>query len=150
MKQTFTTIIFQAEGKNATGLHVPPEVVAAFNSGKRPAVKVHIRGHIYESTVAGYGDVFLLPLSAENREAAGVNAGDEVEVTLELETKPRTVEVPEDLAEAMADHKLTDVFDALAPSRRKEFVRQVVTAKAQNTRERRIAKIIAQLTEQKG
>jgi hypothetical protein len=150
MKQTFTTTIFQSEGMNATGLTVPPEIVAAFNRGKRPPVKVHIGGHIYQSTVAAYGDVFVLPLSAENRAAAGVKAGDEVEVTLELDTAPRTVDVPDDLASALAEHNLTDTFDALAHSRRKEFVRQVVTAKAQETRERRIGRIIAQLSEPKG
>jgi hypothetical protein len=150
MKQTFTTTIFQSEGMNATGLTVPPEVVAAFNSGKRPPVKVHIGEYVYQSTVASYGDVFVLPLSAENRAAAGVKAGDVVEVTLELDTAPRTVDVPEDLASELAEHNLTDVFNALAHSRRKEFVRQVASSKAQETRERRIGKIIAQLTEAKG
>jgi hypothetical protein len=146
MKQTFTTTVFQAEDMNATGLRVPAEVVHAFNRGKRPPVKVHIGGHSYQSTVAAYGDVFVLPLSAENRAAAGVQAGDEVEVTLELDTEPRTVEVPEDLAAALESHDLTTAFDSLAPSRRKEFVRQVTSAKAQETRERRIDKIIQQLS----
>lgn len=127
---------------------MPPEIIIALNSGKRPAVKVHIGGHVYESTVAGYDGVFMIPLSAENRAAAGVKAGDEVEVTLELDTLPRTVDVPEDLASALAQHYLTNVFDNLAHSRRKEFVRQVVSAKAQETRERRIGKIIAQLSEE--
>ncbi|MBE2224215.1 MAG: DUF1905 domain-containing protein, partial [Anaerolineae bacterium] len=49
------------------------------------------------NTVAAYGDVFMLPLSKEHREAASVQAGDEVAVTLELDTEPRTVDVPDDL-----------------------------------------------------
>ena len=146
MPTTFTTDVRQEEGMNATGLQVPADVVSALNSGKRPKVKVTVNGYTYRSTVAAYGDVFMLPLSKEHREAAGVQAGDEVQVTLELDTEPRTVEVPEDLAAALEEGGVTAVFDALAPSRRKEHVRQVTSAKAEETRQRRIAKIIAALT----
>src|SRR5690606_34340403 len=114
---------------------------------KRPAVKVTIGDYSYRSTIAGYGDIFMLPLSKEHREAAGLNAGDAIEVRLELDTKPRTVEVPEDLAEALAEKGLQEKFDSQAPSRRKEYVRQVESAKAQATRERRIVKIVTELSE---
>ncbi len=88
----------------------------------------------------------MLPLSAENREAAGLKAGDEVEVTIELDLEPRTVEIPLDLAAALAAKPgAAEAFSGLAPSMRKEYVRQVVTAKAQETRERRIAGIVAKL-----
>ncbi len=145
MKTTFTTIVTQAEGVNATGLPVPPEVVAALGTKKRPPVVVTLNGYSYRSTVAAYGDVFMLPLAAEHRTAAGVQAGDVVEVTLELDSKPRTVEVPDDLAAALAEAGATEAFDRLAYSTRKEHVRQVVTAKAAETRQRRIAKIVASL-----
>ena len=145
MKATFTTAVHQEEGMNATGLQVPAEVVTSLNSGKRPKVKVSLNGYTYRSTVAAYGDVFMLPLSKEHREAAGVQAGDEVEVMMELDTEPRTVEVPEDLAAALKEGGVTAVFDALAPSKRKEHVRQVTSAKAEATRQRRIAKIVATL-----
>src|SRR5512139_2639733 len=98
MIATFTTIVLKDDSSNATGLPVPPEVVAALGKGKKPPVKVSISGHTYRSTVAAYGDVFMLPLSAENRQAAGVKAGDQVQVTIELDMEPRTVEVPADLA----------------------------------------------------
>ena len=75
-----------------------------------------------------------------------MQAGDEVEVTLELDTEPRIIEVPEDLAAALKEGGVTAVFDALAPSRRKEHVRQVTSAKAAETRQRRIDKIITTLT----
>jgi hypothetical protein len=132
---------------NATGLQVPAEVIDTFDSGKRPKVKVTLNGYTYRSTVAAYGDVFMLPLSKEHREAAEVKAGDEVEVTLELDTEPRTVEVPEDLAAALEEGGISAVFDALVPSRRKEHVRQVTSAKAEETRQRRIDKIVAALTD---
>jgi hypothetical protein len=147
MKATFTTTVIQAEGKNATGLRVPAEAIALLGSHKRPAVTVSLNGYTYQSTVAAYGDVFMLPLSAEHRAAAGVQANDEVEVTIELDSAPRTVAVPADLAAALAEQPgATAAFEALAPSRRKEFVRQVESAKAQETRERRIASIVAQLS----
>jgi hypothetical protein len=147
MATTFTTTILQAEGLNATGIQVPAEVIAALGSGKRPKVKVTINGFTYRSTVAAYsGDVYMLPLNQEYREAAGVKAGDPVEVTLELDTEPRTVEVPEDLQAALAAKAgAPEAFEALAYSKRKEFVRQVNEAKAQETRTRRIAAIVAQL-----
>ncbi|MCA9906425.1 MAG: DUF1905 domain-containing protein [Anaerolineae bacterium] len=146
MKTTFTTTVVQEEGKNATGLRIPAEAIDALGGKKRPAVKVTLGGYTYRSTVAAYGDVFMLPLAQEHREAAGVKAGDQVEVTLELDTEPRTVEVPGDLATALAAKSgARAAFDALAYSARKEHVRQVESAKAQETRERRIAKIVAGL-----
>lgn len=75
-------------GKTATGIEVPPEVVEGLGSGKRPAVSVTIGGYTYRSTVASMGGVFMLPLSAEHRSGAGVSAGDEVDVDVELDTAP--------------------------------------------------------------
>lgn len=148
MKATFTTTIVQAEGKKATGLQVPAETVTALGKGKKPPVKVSLKGYTYRSTVAAYGDVFMLPLSAEHREAAGVKAGDQVEVTLELDLEPRTVVVPEDLVVALSEKPgAMAAFEALSYSTRKEYVRQVESAKAQETRDRRIAGIVAKLAE---
>ncbi|OGO36322.1 MAG: hypothetical protein A2W35_03155 [Chloroflexi bacterium RBG_16_57_11] len=148
MKTTFTTTVVKNDQVNATGLPVPPEAVAALSTKKRPPVKVSLSGYTYRTTVAAYGDVYMLPLSAEHREAAGVKAGDQVEVTLELDLEPRTVEVPADLAAALAEKPgAIAAFDALSYTMRKEYVRQVETAKAQETRDRRVAKIVASLTE---
>lgn len=145
MKTTFTTTVTQADGLNATGLPVPAAAVAALGKGKRPPVKVTIGGYTYRSTVAAYGDVFMLPLSQEHRKAVGVQAGDQVEVTLELDQEPRTVDVPDDLAAALAAAGVREAFDGLSYTMRKEHVRQVETAKAEATRTRRITSIVAQL-----
>ncbi|HYF63593.1 MAG TPA: YdeI/OmpD-associated family protein [Herpetosiphonaceae bacterium] len=142
MAETFATTLLQAEGKNATGISIPPEVIAALGTQKKPRVRVSLNGYSYRTTVAAYGDVFMLPVSAEHRQGAGVAAGDEVEVTLELDLEPRTVEVPADLLAALEAAGARAAFEALAFSRRKEFARQVEEAKAQETRERRIAKIV--------
>ena len=133
-------------GKTATGLVVPDDVVEALGAGKRPAVTVTVGGHTYRSTVARMGGQFLLPLAAEHRTAAGVAAGDEVDVDVELDTAPRTVDVPADLAAVLdADADLRDRFDALAYSARKEHVRAVEDAKSEATRLRRIDKVVAAL-----
>lgn len=146
MKAIFVTTIVKDDQVNATGIPVPAEAVAALGSKKRPPVKVSLAGYTYRTTVAAYGDIYMLPLSAEHRVAAGVKAGDQVEVTLELDQEPRTVVVPADLAAALAETSgATAAFDALSYTMRKEYVRQVETAKAQETRDRRIAKIVASL-----
>jgi len=88
-------------GKTATGFEVPGDVVLGLQSGKRPRVRVTIGEHVYRSTVAVYADRFMLPLNAENREAAGVAVGDTVNVTVELDTEPREVVLPTGLAEAL-------------------------------------------------
>lgn len=146
MKTTFMTTVQKDDNVNATGLPVPAEAVAALGKGKKPPVKVTVGGHTYRSTVAAYGDVYMLPLSAENRTAARVSAGDQVEVTLELDLEPRTVAVPDDLAAALAAKPgAAEAFAALSYSARKEFVRQVESAKAEETRTRRIASIVAKV-----
>ena len=146
MKTSYTTLLVKDAEKNATGIPVPQEVVAALGSGKRPAVIVTVNGYSYRSTVAAYGDVYMLPLSQEHRTAAGVKAGDQIEVTLELDTAPRTVEIPEDLKAALNEHPgVLAAFESLAFSKRKEFVRQVEDAKTAETRTRRIAKIVTEM-----
>jgi hypothetical protein len=148
-KATFTTII-KGEPGGPAGIEVPPDVIAALGTSKKPAVWVHLPGFSYQNTVAVMGGAFMISLSKARQQESGVKAGDKVEVTLELDTEERTVEVPEDLTAALAKKPgAKEAFDKLAFSRRKEFVRQVVEAKAQDTRERRIAKIVEQLPEKK-
>lgn len=91
----------QLGGKTATGIPVPEDVVESLGTSKRLAVRVTVNGHNYRSTVARMGGRYMLPVSAENREHAGVAAGDEVDVEIELDTAPRELAVPPDLAEAL-------------------------------------------------
>jgi len=110
---TFRTTI-ELGGKTATGLPVPEEVVHALGPGRRPGVIVTIGGHTYRSTIASMGGRWLIPLSAENRAAAGVAAGDHVDVHIEADTATREVAVPHDLATALEhDHVARDFFDSL-------------------------------------
>ncbi|MEP7286652.1 MAG: YdeI/OmpD-associated family protein [Chloroflexota bacterium] len=148
MTITFTTTLLQAEGLNATGISVPPEIIAELGKQKRPKVKVSLNGYTYRSTVALYGDVFMLPVSQEHRAATGLKAGDTIEVTLELDLEPRTVEIPDDLKAALSEKAgMLETFEKLSDSKRKEFVRQVNDAKTPETRTRRIARIVAKMSE---
>lgn len=138
----------QLEGRTATGFRFPAEVVQAFESGKRPPVVVTIAGHSYRSTVAAYGDVFMLPLAAEHRVAAGLAAGDEIDVDLELDRAPRTVDEPLDFAAALdAEPAARRTFDGLSNSNKKWHVLSIEGAKTSDTRQRRIEKSVATLRE---
>jgi hypothetical protein len=137
-----TTVVLG--GKTATGLQVPDEIVAALGAGKRPPVTVTVGGYTYRTTVAPMGGAYWVPLAAEHREAAGVRAEQEVDVTIELDAAPREVPVPDDLAAALDDDVRT-TFDALAYSHRKEWVRWVEEAKKPETRAARIEKTVESL-----
>ena len=126
-------------GKTATGLQVPDEVVEALGGGKRPPVAVTVGAHTYRTTVAPMGGAFWIPLAAEHREAAGVLAGQEVDVRVELDTAPRETPLPEDLA-AVLDEDATAFFSGLAASHRKEWVRWIEEAKKPETRAARVEK----------
>ncbi len=145
MQQTFTTRLRKDSNKNVTGIVVPPEVMSALSTSKKPAVKVTVNGYTYRSTVAVMGGEFMISLSSENRKAAGLKGDEELEVKLELDTEPRTVEIPSDLRAALSKGNLLDAFEKVAPSGRKEFVRQVAEAKTAETRKRRIEKIVEAL-----
>ncbi len=139
----FKTDITQAEDMNATGIDMPEAIVEKLGAGKRPKVCVTLNGYTYRSAVFFMGGKFMLPLAQQHRDAAGVKGGDKVEVTLELDTAPREVEVPNDLAAALKKAGLTKDFAALAFTHRKEHVRAVEEAKARETRLRRIEKTVA-------
>jgi hypothetical protein len=139
-----TTIL--SNGKTAAGVVVPVKIVEQLSSRKRPPVRVTIGNHSYRSTIAVMGGRFLLGISAENRAKAGVKAGDEITVHLELDTKPRDVDVPTDFARALRANKTAKAFfDQLSPSRKQWHVHSIESAKAPETRRRRIDKSIDML-----
>jgi hypothetical protein len=146
----FRTTILQA-GKTATGIQIPDEIVAKLGAGKRPPVKVTIKGHTYRSTVAPMGGVFMVGVSAENREQAGVAGGDTVQVDIELDSAPREVTVPPDFAKALKrDAQAKKTFDTLSPSNKKWHVTSIEGAKTAETRQRRIDKSVRMLHKGRG
>jgi hypothetical protein len=134
-------------GKTATGVEVPDHLVAALGS-KRPAVRVTIGDHSYRTSIASMGGRFMLPISAEVRQATGVAAGDEVDVELSLDTEPRVVNVPDDLAAALAaDSSAGAFFASLSYSNRLRHVLAIEAAKTPETRQRRIDKTVSTMGE---
>ncbi|AZS38066.1 hypothetical protein CVS47_02717 [Microbacterium lemovicicum] len=130
---------------NNTGIEVPPEVLEALGGGRRPAVDVTVNGFAYKSTVGAMAGKSLIPFSSDKRAASGISGGDAIVVEVELDTAPRTVDVPEDLAAALAAAGRREEFDALSPSRRKAHVTGVEGAKTADTRARRIESIVSTL-----
>ncbi len=143
----FHATILQS-GKTATGIRVPPTVVSSLGPSKRPAVRVTINGYTYRSSVASMGGEFMVGVSAEVRERAGVAAGDEVDVDIELDTDPREVVLPADLMDALEhDTDAKRHFEGLSYSNKRRIVIPVEEAKSAETRQRRIAKVISTLRE---
>jgi hypothetical protein len=135
-------------GKTATGIRVPEEVVAGLGSSKRPPIRVTIGGYTYRSTIAPMGGHFMIPISAEHRTGAGVAAGDEVEVNIELDTDSREVVVPADFSDALERHtEAKRFFNGLSYSNKRRIVIPIEEAKTADTRQRRIEKALNMLIE---
>ena len=142
----FTTTIEQAPGMKATGIVVPDNVVTELGRGKKPPVTVTINGYTYRNTIAAREGRCMISVSSEVRTKAGVAAGDEVEVDIELDDQPREVTVPEDLTEALkAEPKAAALWETMSYSQKSRHVLAIEGAKAEETRLRRIAKSIADL-----
>jgi bifunctional DNA-binding transcriptional regulator/antitoxin component of YhaV-PrlF toxin-antitoxin module len=146
----FSTTL-ELHGKTATGMVVPPDVLESLGGGKKPAVVVTFGGHSYRTTVGSRGGQSLVPVSAEHRAAAGVAAGDTVEVDVELDDAPRVVEVPADLAAALdVEPAARRRFDSLSYSNQRRHVLAVEGAKTESTRQRRVTAAVATLAEEAG
>jgi len=143
MKTAYETVIL-GFGKHAS-IEIPDKNLAELGGSRRAPLKVTINGYTYQSTATGMSGKCLVVFPMRDREAAGVAAGDRVLVTLELDSGYRRVDVPGALEAALKANGLSGLFHDLAYSKRKEFARQVADAKAEETRQRRVDKIIAEL-----
>ena len=145
----FRTTILQSEG-TATGIEVPAEVVESLGKGKRPPVTVTINGFTYRNTIAVYGGVYMVGISAENRAGARVAGGDEIDVDIELDTAPRVIDVPADLGAALdAEPEARRTFEGLSYSNKSWHVLQVTGAKKPETRAARVVKTVAAMRERR-
>ncbi|HEY5223906.1 MAG TPA: YdeI/OmpD-associated family protein [Microbacteriaceae bacterium] len=137
----------QRDGKTATGITVPEDVVAKLGGGRRIPVAVTIASVTYPSTIAYMDGIAKIPVSAEIRAAAGLTADDLLTVTVERDAAPRTVEVPADLAAGLASAGQAERFAALSYSNQRRHVLAVSGARTEQTRERRIEHILAELAD---
>ena len=141
----FRTTILSA-GKTAAGIQIPAEVVDALGNSRKPAVTVTINGFTYRSTIATMDGRFMVGVSNDVRKAAGVAAGETVDVDLELDTEPREVVVPADFAAALdAEPSARAFFDGLSYSNKRRFVEPIDDAKTDETRQRRIETSVVKL-----
>lgn len=143
MQTTFDTKI-SGFGNNA-GIEVPASSLTELGAGKRPPVLVTVGDYTYRSTVGVMGGRSLISLPKAHRDASGLKAGDEVTVTLVLEEGPRPVDVPPALHAALEAAGLHDKWDVVTYSKRKEYARLVADAKGEDTRARRIDKVLSEL-----
>jgi hypothetical protein len=136
-----------ASGGTTTGIRVPDDAVASLGGGNRPKVVTTVNGHMWRTSIARMGGQFWLGVSSEHRSAAGIAAGDTVEVDVELDTEARTVEVPDDLAAALVTSPTaTTAWAALSYSHQRQHVLAIEDAKTPETRARRVAAALEALT----
>lgn len=141
----FKTTLLKA-GKTATGIKIPPKIVEGLNSGKKPPIRVTINGYTYRNTVAVMGGDYMVGVSAEHRKAAGVEGGDEIEVTIELDTEPREVEIPPEFQKILnKDSFAKKNFSSLSYSKKKAIIYLINDSKTEETRQKRIDKAIKSL-----
>lgn len=139
-EQRFRTTILQSD-KTATGIVIPNDVVMALGAGKKPPVSVTLNGYTYRSSIATVNGRFMVGVSADVRAASGVKGGDEVDVTIDVDTAPREVTVPDDLAAALdREPEARRFYEGLNYSLRKMHADSIASAKSPETRERRLAR----------
>ncbi len=133
----------QPRGPAAAVVLDDAQVAEVGEGARRFPVVATVNGYTWRTSVARMGGEFLVGLNREVREGAGVAAGDQVDVILELDAAPREVEVPEALAAALAqDAQARAAFEAMAFTHRKEYARWVAEAKREETRERRVIQAV--------
>jgi len=145
-KLKFSTTLLQA-GKTATGIKIPEEMIEKLGGGKKPLVKVTINNFTYRSAVAVMGGAYMVGVNAENREGANVKGGDKINVTIELDTEERIVEVPAEFQKQLTKNAAAKkMFDTLSNSKKKALIIPIANAKTDETRNRNIEKALSALT----
>lgn len=145
MKTTYQTVVIGFG--NHAAIEIPDKNLAEIGGNRRAPLKVTINGYTYQSTATGVDGKCMVVFPTRDREASGAAAGDNITVTLELDDGYRQVNVPPELHEALKANGLSENFQDLTYSKRKEFARQVSEAKTDETRARRIEKVISTLTQ---
>jgi hypothetical protein len=133
----------QRRGPAAAVVLDEAQAAAVGEGARRFPVVATVNGYTWRTSVARMGGEFLVGLNREARGGAGVQVGDEAEVTIELDQAPREVEVPEALAAALAvDPQAAAAFERMAFTHRKEYARWIDEAKRPETRQRRAAQAV--------
>jgi len=134
-------------GGGGTLVPIPREVATELGLKGMPKIQAVIAGAPYRGSLMPMGDgTYCLGVLKSIQEVAGVGVGDTIEVMIELDTAPRTVEPPDDLARLLArDKKAAAAWAKLSFTSQKEMARSLEEAKKPETRERRLKAAIAKL-----
>jgi len=144
MKQTFKTLLIKADGMEATGIKLPFDIEEIWGA-KRVKVKAVINGTEYRGSAVRMSGEYWMGVPKAFRDAAGISAGDHIEVTMERDDEVRVVTPPDDLISAIEKAGVRAAWDSLSYTLQKESVRTVSEAKTEETRTRRIEKILLTL-----
>ncbi|MEO7673604.1 MAG: YdeI/OmpD-associated family protein [Pyrinomonadaceae bacterium] len=147
-KQTIEVVLEKHKSMEATGITIPFDVEKVFGA-KRVPVKAEINGAVYCGSIVRMGGKYILGIPKAFREKAGIVAGDDIVITIELDDTPRIVETPTDFAEAIKDAGLSGAWDKLSFTHKKEHIRAIEEAKHEATRINRIEKAIAMMASKK-
>ena len=139
--QPFRVRLREAGGGGAV-FDLPARAAAALGERKRPPVIVTIGDYTFRTTVAVYGGQPMIGVNKGHRAAAGIGVGDAFDVLVALDEEPRVVEVPTDLAQALAAGAAQVAFDKLSYTHRREYVEWIAEAKRPATRVRRVAETV--------
>lgn len=131
---------------DATGITIPFDVEEVFGA-KRVPVKVLVNGAEHRSTIVRMSGKYMMCVPKRFRDAAGVNAGEIIEVTMERDAEKRTVEVPEYLTDILKKANLQDIFSKMSFTDQKEYINAINEAKKEETRIKRIEKFVKILNE---
>lgn len=140
-KQTIEVVLEKHEKLDATGITIPFDVERVFGA-KRVPVKAEVNGAVYRGSIVRMGGKYMLGIPKAFREEAGIAAGDNIVVTIEIDDASRTVEMPADLAEAINKAGLLAAWGKLSYTHKKEHVRAIAEAKQEATRIKRIEKAV--------
>jgi len=137
-----------ATGGNTAGFQIPEATVGELGGGNRPKVVVTVNGYSFRTSIARMGGSFWLGVSADRRTEAGIKAGDVLDFDVALDTAPREIEVPDDLAVALAADPAAKTFwDSMSYSNQRWHAEQITGAKKAETRAARVEKSVTMLRE---
>ncbi|MBZ0136037.1 MAG: YdeI/OmpD-associated family protein [Planctomycetes bacterium] len=147
-ERNFTTTVISDDDSSMCVVEIPFDPKVVFGKVRAP-VKVTINGHTFRSTIARMGGQTFIPLRRRNREAAKVEGGQKIRVSLELDVEPRVIEPPADFVNAMKAGKVLKNWEALSYSHQREHVEAIDEAVKPETRQRRIDKAVQMLANTK-
>ena len=148
VKQVFKAILENPDSSMDTAyVSIPFDVEKVYGTKGQVKVKAWFDGAPYRGVLANMGTgCHVILVRKDIRAAIGKNVGDTIRVEIERDTEERVVEIPEQLAKALAKNKKAgNFFDSLSYTNRKEYARWISDAKKDETRTKRLEATVEKL-----